>query len=216
MSEKHDKSDKHARLPAKTPPPRPVGGAFTWEGFLAGVPAFIFLLNKEGRYTYASRRAFRGAPEDATGKLLEQVLPAAQADVVRSLMHCVVRGQRIATAELSFQDEEGRARRCFVSLSPYMVQGRIDSFSGVSLDTTSTDETVAQISARAVELAERLTPKQREVLVLVAEGLSSREIARRLGVGERTVETHREQLMDRLGIRGVAALARFAIEAGLL
>lgn len=207
--------EKPSRGPAapSTPPPRAAGAGFTWDGFVASVPAFVFLLDAEGRYSYASRR-LGGGQEDATGRLLEDVLTAAQADIVRSLMHCVRRGNRTATAEVAFSDAAGRPRRCFVSLSAYAAGGRVVGFAGACLDVTSTDEAV-QATPRAAALAERLTPKQREVLVLVANGLSSREIARRLGVGERTVETHREQMMDRLGIRGAVALARFAIEAGL-
>jgi len=61
-----------------------------------------------------------------------------------------------------------------------------------------------------------LTPRQREILQLIAEGASTREIAERLFVSVKTVETHRAQLMDRLGIRDVAGLVRFAIRVGLV
>lgn len=61
-----------------------------------------------------------------------------------------------------------------------------------------------------------LTPRQREILQLVAEGSSTREIAERLHVSVKTVETHRAQLMARLGIRDVPGLVRFAIRMGLI
>lgn len=61
-----------------------------------------------------------------------------------------------------------------------------------------------------------LTPRQREILQLVAEGLSTREIAERLHVSIKTVETHRSQLMTRLGIHDVPGLVRFAIRTGLI
>jgi DNA-binding NarL/FixJ family response regulator len=61
-----------------------------------------------------------------------------------------------------------------------------------------------------------LTPRQREVLQLVAEGYSNKEIASRLNVTPKTVETHRTELMERLGIRGVASLVRYAIQVGLV
>lgn len=63
---------------------------------------------------------------------------------------------------------------------------------------------------------ERLTNRQREILQLIAEGYTSREIAEKLDVARKTVETHRAQLMQRLGIRGVAGLVRYAIEVGLI
>jgi DNA-binding NarL/FixJ family response regulator len=64
--------------------------------------------------------------------------------------------------------------------------------------------------------AERLTPREREVLALVAAGHTSREIGARLGISPRTVETHRESVMKKLSLRTVAELARFALQAGLI
>jgi DNA-binding NarL/FixJ family response regulator len=61
-----------------------------------------------------------------------------------------------------------------------------------------------------------LTPRQREILQLVAEGLTSKEIAQRLTISYRTVETHRSHLMERLGVRDMAGLVRFAVRAGLV
>ena len=63
---------------------------------------------------------------------------------------------------------------------------------------------------------ERLTPRQREVLRLIAEGGTTKAIARLLGVSVKTVETHRAQLMDRLDIHDVAGLVRHAIRIGLV
>ena len=61
-----------------------------------------------------------------------------------------------------------------------------------------------------------LTGREREVLVLVAEGRSNKEIANQLGIGVRTIETHRERIMRRLNIHSVASLTKFAIVNGLI
>lgn len=61
-----------------------------------------------------------------------------------------------------------------------------------------------------------LTARQREILQLIAEGQSTKEIGYRLSLSTKTVETHRRLLIDRLGIHDVAGLARFAIRAGLV
>ena len=63
--------------------------------------------------------------------------------------------------------------------------------------------------------AEALSPRQREVLQLVAEGRSTREIAARLSLSVKTIETHRAQLMQRLDIFNVAGLTRYALRIGL-
>jgi len=62
---------------------------------------------------------------------------------------------------------------------------------------------------------ESLTPREIEVLVLVARGLTNRGIADELGISPRTVETHRERVMAKLRIRSVAGLTRFVVEHGL-
>ena len=63
---------------------------------------------------------------------------------------------------------------------------------------------------------ETLTPRQREILQLVAEGKSTKEIASILDVSVKTVETHRAQLMERLDIHDVAGLVRYAIRNGIV
>jgi DNA-binding NarL/FixJ family response regulator len=65
-------------------------------------------------------------------------------------------------------------------------------------------------------LIERLTSRQREILQLIAERHSTKEIAQVLSISVKTVETHRAQLMDRLGIHDVPGLVRFAIRTGLV
>lgn len=61
-----------------------------------------------------------------------------------------------------------------------------------------------------------LSPRQREILKLVADGLNTKEIAGHLSISTKTVETHRAQLMERLNIHDVAGLVRFAIKMGLV
>jgi DNA-binding NarL/FixJ family response regulator len=71
---------------------------------------------------------------------------------------------------------------------------------------------------RALEVRQplaRLSPRQIEVLRLITEGLTSREIASRLRLSEKTVETHRSAVAQRLGIRDVAGLVRYAARVGL-
>ena len=65
-------------------------------------------------------------------------------------------------------------------------------------------------------VADVLTARQREVLKLVAGGRSTKEIAFDLNLSVKTVETHRAQIMERLGIRDVAGLVRYALRTGLV
>jgi len=68
----------------------------------------------------------------------------------------------------------------------------------------------------APETLLELTPRQMEVLTLIAHGSSTREVAGALNISVKTVETHRAQLMERLNIHDVAGLVRYAIRKGLV
>jgi DNA-binding NarL/FixJ family response regulator len=77
------------------------------------------------------------------------------------------------------------------------------------------DNYVRSVGAEISPL-ERLTPRQREILRLIAEGKTNKEIASILNVSIKTVDTHRMLLMQRLDIHDVAGLVRFAIKVGLV
>ncbi len=62
----------------------------------------------------------------------------------------------------------------------------------------------------------RLSTREREVLQLLAEGCTGTEIAQRLSLSPKTVETYRARLVEKLGIRDVAGLVRFAIQRGII
>ena len=72
----------------------------------------------------------------------------------------------------------------------------------------------AQRLADGTELS-RLTTREREVLQLIAEGKTSAQIADQLSVSERTVGNHRQNLMEKLGLNGVAELTKYAIREGI-
>lgn len=71
-------------------------------------------------------------------------------------------------------------------------------------------------SSGGVSWKEMLTPRQREVWQLIAEGKNTKDIAALLEISPKTVETHRLQLMERLGVYDVVGLVKLAIKAGLI
>ena len=87
-------------------------------------------------------------------------------------------------------------------LSPAISQRVIDAYVG---RTTAPEPAVSP-----------LTPRQHEVLCLIAEGRTTKQIAGLLGISGKTVETHRMQLMERLGIRDVPGLVKYALRNGLI
>lgn len=89
-----------------------------------------------------------------------------------------------------------------------VADGRVHVSSGVS-------KKLLAPGGRGGKSRERLTPRQREILQMVAEGWSTKQIAQILRISVKTVETHRAQLMDRLGIFDVPGLVRYAIKTRL-
>jgi DNA-binding NarL/FixJ family response regulator len=87
-------------------------------------------------------------------------------------------------------------------LSPALVQNMVSSM-------------VGQTQSGSVPSAPNLTPRQREVLKLAAEGLSTKEIANKLDLSVKTVDTHRTNLMNQLDIHDLAGLVRYAIRTGI-
>jgi DNA-binding NarL/FixJ family response regulator len=91
---------------------------------------------------------------------------------------------------------------------------------GDSYLTPAVSKHVAEYVRRTGEVEgcafERLTPRQREVLQLIAEGHTTQSIAHTLGLSTKTVETHRTNLMKALDIHDIAGLVRYAIQQGVI
>jgi RNA polymerase sigma factor (sigma-70 family) len=80
------------------------------------------------------------------------------------------------------------------------------------------DEKQRQLQGQRAQVAARLaqlTPREQEVMVMVTEGQSNKDIAAALGVSSKTVEAHRARVMDKMGADSLAELVRMALLAGL-
>lgn len=86
---------------------------------------------------------------------------------------------------------------------------------GTYFSRAITDE-LAGTATPKLESGSTLSPRQAEVLKLIARGYSTKEIAERLSISIKTVQTHRTELMQRLDLHDVAGLVRFAIRHGLI
>lgn len=86
----------------------------------------------------------------------------------------------------------------------------------VSHEIAQEDVSATEGFAHHHELLNKLTPRQRQILILIAEGKSMKEIGRALNISVKTAESHRAQLTERLGIHDIASLVRFAIKTNLI
>lgn len=148
---------------------------------------------------------------DATANIIKQF---PESKVIILSMHVneeyVIRALRAGASGYLIKDtkmeELLKAVKCVASggtyLSPQVSRHVIDNY-------------VRSVGADSSPL-EDLTPRQREILKLIAEGCSNRDIARVLNISIKTVDTHRVALMQRLDIHEVTGLVRFAIKNGLI
>ncbi len=103
-------------------------------------------------------------------------------------------------------EELARAIRAVVAGKAYLSP----SISGIVVD-----DYVHRLSKADFSTSELLTDREREVLQLIAEGESTKQIALKLHISVKTVETHRRQIMNKLDIHTVAELTKYAIRKGL-
>lgn len=86
----------------------------------------------------------------------------------------------------------------------------------VSEETAQHGLSPLEPSVKDEQLLDKLTARQREILVFIAEGKTTKQIAGNLNISVKTVESHRAQLTERLNIHDVAGLVRLAIKTGLV
>lgn len=92
---------------------------------------------------------------------------------------------------------------------------RGDTFLSPSISPQAVDE-YGQRAAAAQDKYNMLTSREREVLQMIAEGRTNREIAGRMHITIKTVEAHRAHVMDKLGMRSIAELTRYALRKGMI
>ncbi len=108
---------------------------------------------------------------------------------------------------------KNRAITEVVSAIQCVKQGKIYLSPGITNIVVS--EFVNHLPRQEEDGINALTPREREVLQLIAEGFTTKEIASSMGISDKTIEGHRQNLMDKLNLRSIAQLTKFAIREGL-
>jgi hypothetical protein len=128
-----------------------------------------------------------------------------------------IRSARPVLAEIVNYRADGTAFRNGVLITPlFDDDGALAWYLGSQVDLGPPAlDGFAERRREAARKVERLAPRQRQVLALVADGLLNKQIAHRLGIAEKTVKMHRAIMLDRLGAATSADAIRIAVEAGL-
>jgi PAS domain S-box-containing protein len=89
-------------------------------------------------------------------------------------------------------------------------------FMGSAVDVSGRKATLFSPDEEAVRVVFALTERERQVLVLIAEGKSTKEAAATLGISYKTADSHRSRILEKLGVHETASMVRYAIRAGLI
>lgn len=184
--------------------------------------------------------------EEALGDGWLSMMHPEDAAAWHGLVTEALRSEKPFTLECRLRRRDGRYRWLLKSGQPtYSDKGKLIGFVGYCTDVSTQKQALEALNQasqkhravlsnlrEAVTVIEdflhteepggkthqddRLTPRQREILHLIARGFATREIAVQLHVSVKTVESHRAQLMQRLNIHDVAGLTRYAIRTGLI
>ena len=94
--------------------------------------------------------------------------------------------------------------------------GEFAGFNGAAAEIGERQRQGFTPDEEALRIVFTLTERERQVLVLVAEGKSTKRVARQLGISYKTVESHRSRILEKLGVHETASMVRYAIRAGLI
>jgi PAS domain S-box-containing protein len=94
--------------------------------------------------------------------------------------------------------------------------GRFCGYLGSAIDITDRRRGTVSPDRESARLVFGLTERERQVLVLIAEGKSTKEAAAQLGISYKTADSHRSRILEKLGVHETASMVRYAIRAGLI
>ena len=94
--------------------------------------------------------------------------------------------------------------------------GEFTGFVGTAVDISDRKRMFFTPDEESVRMVFSLTERERQVLVLIADGKSTKETAARLGISYKTADSHRSRILEKLGVHETASMVRYAIRAGLV
>jgi PAS domain S-box-containing protein len=114
---------------------------------------------------------------------------------------------RRANGEFAWMEDSGL---------PRLEDGTFAGFMGTAIDITDRRRRMFTPDEASVRLVFALTERERQVLVLIAAGKSTKETAAQLGISYKTADSHRSRILEKLGVHETASMVRYAIRAGLI
>lgn len=191
-----------------------------FRALIDSAPAMIWMSGPDAIYTYFNRSwlEFRGSRlEDETGNGWTDRLHPDDRDF------CIETYLKSFSARQPFRIEY-RMRRSGgdfrwvedAGIPRYDDLGNFAGFMGSAADINDRKRGVFVPNEESVKLVLALTERERQVLVLIADGKSTKEAAAHLGISYKTADSHRSRILEKLGVHETASMVRYAIRAGLI
>jgi len=183
-------------------------------------PVMIWMSDKEALFTYVNR-----AWSDFRGRTAEQEAGNGWTEG----LHADDRDLCIETYLTSFGSREPfrmqyRLQRSdedyvwveFSGVPRIAANGEFAGYMGSATEVSDRKRGFFTPDEEAVRMVFALTERERQILVMVSQGLSTRETASRLGITYKTADSHRSRILEKLGVHETASMVRYAIRAGLI
>jgi PAS domain S-box-containing protein len=194
-------------------------GEMTFRLLADAAPVLIWIAGPDSLCTYFNKTWL-----DFRGRSLEQEVGNGWAEGLhpddRDL--CLATYQKSFFARQSFRMEyrlqraDGEYRWMEGTGVPRFEDETFLGFMGSAVDVTMRRTNAFTPDDDAVRLVFSLTERERQMLVLIADGKSTKEAALRLGISYKTADSHRSRILEKLGVHETASMVRYAIRAGLI
>jgi len=183
-------------------------------------PAMIWLSGPDALYTYFNRAwlEFRGSRlEEETGNGWTGRLHPDDRDFCIETYLKAFSARQPFRMEYRIQRSGGDYRWVEDSGVPrYDETGAFAGYMGSASDINDRKRGVFVPNEESVRMVLALTERERQVLVLIANGKSTKEAAAQLGISYKTADSHRSRILEKLGVHETASMVRYAIRAGLV
>ena len=175
----------------------------------------VYIQNTDGKYVYFNAMPGDQAPWGLVGNSpLEFFEPATALKIIDRVKKVAARGKEL-TQEIDYVMGE-EVLRFSERISPILdATGRVKAVATIAVKAAKFKRIKGR-TAPAKFVSKDLSAREREVLTLIAGGLTSTQVAEDLSLSRKTVETHRARIMKKLGLHKTSALVSYAAKAGLL
>ena len=182
-------------------------------------PIMVWLSGRDAMCTFFNRAwlEFRGrAPQEEMGNGWTEGLHPDDRDLCVETYLKAFSARQPFRVQYRLQKSNGEFAWVEQTGTPLVAGGMFAGFMGTAVDASEGRRRSFTPDEQSVRMVFALTERERQVLVLIADGKSTKEAAATLGISYKTADSHRSRILEKLGVHETASMVRYAIRAGLV